>query len=100
MKTKKIEGRRIFLDDKARENVVSYYLMEDQVKGIYGVAVERHRENTDVIEWDEVPYLSDSREAAEKAAKRLMEYKVTPVSLAEAVDTIMWMEEKDDGTVI
>ena len=29
-----------------------------------------------------------------------MEYKVTPVSLAEAVDTIMWMEEKDDGTVI
>ena len=47
-----------------------------------------------------VNVLSDSREDAEKAAKRLMEYKVTPVSLAEAVDTIMWMEEKDDGTVI
>ena len=43
--------------------------MEDQVKGIYGVAVERHRENTDVIEWDEVPYLSDSREDAEKSGK-------------------------------
>lgn len=29
-----------------------------------------------------------------------MEYCVTPVSLAEAVDTIMWMEDEDGGTVI
>ena len=38
MKRKKETGRRVFLDDKERENVVSYYLMEDQAKGIYGVA--------------------------------------------------------------
>lgn len=100
MKRKKIEGRKRFLDDKARENVVFYYLMEDQVKGIYGVAVEKHQKDADVIEWDEVPYLSDSKDAAERVAKRLMEYNVTPVSLAEAVDTIMLMEEKDGGTVI
>ncbi|HJC50386.1 MAG TPA: hypothetical protein H9754_07445 [Candidatus Anaerostipes avistercoris] len=100
MKRKKETGRRVFLDDKERENVVSYYLMEDQAKGIYGVAVEKCRIEEGVIEWDSVPHLSYSREDARKMTERLMEYCVTPVSLAEAVDTIMWMEDEDGGTVI
>lgn len=100
MKKKKETGRRRFFDDKERENVVSYYLMEDQTKGIYGVAVEKCQREEGMIEWDAVPYLSYSRDDAEKMIGRLMEYCVTPVSLAEAVDTIMWMEDEDGGTVI
>ncbi len=34
-------GKQVFYDDKARENVVSYYLMEDPVHQIYGVALKK-----------------------------------------------------------
>ena len=32
---KKFMGKQVFYDDKARENVVSYYLMEDQEHTMY-----------------------------------------------------------------
>ena len=34
---KRLVGKQLFYDDKQRENVVSYYLMEDQEHTRYGV---------------------------------------------------------------
>ena len=42
---KQLKGQQSFYDDKQRENVVSYYLMEDPVHQIYGVALEKSQEN-------------------------------------------------------
>ena len=100
MKRKIVEGRNILLDDKSRQNIVSYYLMEDCEKEVYGVAVEKFQEGSDGIEWDAVPALSHSPEDARKIVRRLMEYQVTPMTLAEAVDTIQWMEDKDGNTIL
>ena len=44
---KKFMGKQVFYDDKARENVVSYYLMEDPVHQIYGVALKKVRKVQD-----------------------------------------------------
>lgn len=49
---KKFMGKQVFYDDKARENVVSYYLMEDPVHQIYGVALKKSQEDAGLIEWD------------------------------------------------
>lgn len=49
---KQLKGKQSFYDDKQRENVVSYYLMEDQEHTMYGVELEKYQEETNVIEWD------------------------------------------------
>lgn len=100
MKRKIMEGRNTFLDDKSRQNIVSYYLMEDREREVYGVAVEKFREGSDEIEWDDVPALSHSPESARRMVRYLMEYQVTPMTLAEAVDTIQWMEDQDGNTIL
>ena len=59
---KQLKGKQSFYDDKQRENVVSYYLMEDQEHTMYGVELEKYQEETNVIEWDAVPSISESME--------------------------------------
>ena len=41
---KQLKGKQSFYDDKQRENVVSYYLMEDQEHTMYGVELEKYQE--------------------------------------------------------
>ena len=57
---KKFMGKQVFYDDKARENVVSYYLMEDQEHTMYGVELEKYQEDAGLIEWDSIPKITDS----------------------------------------
>lgn len=96
----KLTGKQRFLDDKQREIVVSYYLMEDQEKGTYGVAVEKRQEGSDIVEWDAVPRLSTSMQLADRVVQSLIRNKVTPVSFAESLDEIMIREEKNDQSEI
>lgn len=91
---KKLKGKQSFYDDKQRENVVSYYLMEDQDHTMYGIELEKCQERTNVIEWDAVPRLSESMELVDRVINNLIKYKVTPISLAESIDEIMIMEEE------
>ena len=43
---KQLKGQQSFYDDKQRENVVSYYLMEDQEHTMYGVELEKCQEES------------------------------------------------------
>ena len=86
---KQLKGKQSFYDDKQRENVVSYYLMEDQEHTMYGVELEKYQEETNVIEWDAVPSISESMELVDRVIHNLIKYKVTPISLAESLDEIM-----------
>ena len=92
---KQLKGQQSFYDDKQRENVVSYYLMEDQEHMMYGVELEKCQEETNVIEWDAVPSISESMELVDRVIHNLIKYKVTPISLAESLDEIMTREEAD-----
>ena len=97
---KQLKGQQSFYDDKQRENVVSYYLMEDPVHQIYGVALEKSQENTGLIEWDSVPKITDSMEVIDHMINSLIKYKVTPISLAESLDEIMIREEENEQSKI
>ena len=48
---KQLKGKQSFYDDKQRENVVSYYLMEDQEHTMYGVELEKYQEETNVMQF-------------------------------------------------
>ena len=97
---KQLKGQQSFYDDKQRENVVSYYLMEDPVHQIYGVALEKSQENAGLIEWDSIPKVTDSMEVIDHMINSLIKYKVTPISLAESLDEIMTREEEDGRSKI
>ena len=97
---KQLKGQQSFYDDKQRENVVSYYLMEDQEHMMYGVELEKYQEETNVIEWDAVPSISESMELVDRVIHNLIKYKVTPISLAESLDEIMTREEEDGRSKI
>ncbi|EDS23026.1 hypothetical protein CLOSS21_00440 [Clostridium sp. SS2/1] len=97
---KQLKGKQSFYDDKQRENVVSYYLMEDQEHTMYGVELEKYQEETNVIEWDAVPSISESMELVDRVIHNLIKYKVTPISLAESLDEIMTREEEDGRSKI
>lgn len=97
---KRLIGKQLIYDDKQRENVVSYYLMEDQEHTIYGVELEKHQEETNVIEWDAVPRISESMELVNRVIDNLIKYKVTPISLAESLDEIIAREEEDEQSQI
>lgn len=100
MYKRKFMGKQVFYDDKARENVVSYYLMEDPVHQIYGVALEKSQEEAGLIEWDSVPKVTDSIEVINHMIDSLIKYKVTPISLAESLDEIITREEEDGQSEI
>ena len=87
---KQLKGKQSFYDDKQRENVVSYYLMENQEHTMYGVELEKYQEETNVIEW----------ELVDRVIHNLIKYKVTPISLAESLDEIMTREEEDGRSKI
>lgn len=97
---KKFMGKQVFYDDKARKNVVSYYLMEDPVHQIYGVALKKSQEDTGLIEWDSIPKITDSAEVIGHMINSLIKYKVTPISLAESLDEIMIREEENEQSEI
>ena len=97
---KQLKGKQSFYDDKQRENVVSYYLMEDQEHTMYGVELEKYQEETNVIEWDSIPKITDSAEVIGHMINSLIKYKVTPISLAESLDEIMTREEEDGRSKI
>ena len=100
MYKRKFMGKQVFYDDKARENVVSYYLMEDPVHQIQGVALEKSQEQAGLIEWDSVPKVTDSIEVINHMIDSLIKYKVTPISLAESLDEIITREEEDEQSEI
>ena len=97
---KQLKGKQSFYDDKQRENVVSYYLMEDQEHTMYGVELEKYQEETNVIEWDAVPSISESMELVDRVIHNLINFKVTQISLAESLDEIMTREEEDGRSKI
>ena len=97
---KQLKGQQSFYDDKQRENVVSYYLLEDQEHTMYVVELEKCQEETNVIEWDAVPSISESMELVDRVIHNLIKYKVTPISLAESLDEIMTREEADGRSKI
>ena len=78
---KQLKGKQSFYDDKQRENVVSYYLMEDQEHTMYGVELEKYQ-------------------LVDRVIHNLIKYKVTPISLAESLDEIMTREEEDGRSKI
>ena len=57
-------------------------------------------EETNVIEWDAVPSISESMELVDRVIHNLIKYKVTPISLAESLDEIMTREEEDGRSKI
>ena len=97
---KQLKGKQSFYDDKQRENVVSYYLMEDQEHTMYGVALKKSQEDAGLIEWDSIPKITDSAEVIGHMINSLIKYKVTPISLAESLDEIMTREEEDGRSKI
>ena len=97
---KQLKGKQSFYDDKQRENVVSYYLMEDQEHTMYGVELEKYQEDAGLIEWDSIPKITDSAEVIGHMINSLIKYKVTPISLAESLDEIMTREEEDGRSKI
>lgn len=97
---KKFEGENRFRDDRKQEFIVSYYVMEESGDALYGISVEKYQTGTDYIEVEEIPKISDSIQLVRNIAEKLMKYQVTPISLAESVDTIMTMEEQNDKTVL
>ena len=97
---RKLIGKQSFYDDKQRENVVSYYLMEDMEHEVYGVALEKYQEETNLVEWEEIKGISESMELTDKVIHCLIKYKVTPISLAESLDEIMIREERNEQSKI
>lgn len=97
---KKLKGKNQITGDRMQEFIVSYYLMEDNNEEVYGISLEKSQEGTDYIEVEEIPKISYSLQLVEKVVVSLMKYQVTPISLAEAVDTILLMEEMDGKTVL
>ncbi len=97
---KKLAGKKQIRDDREREFIVSYYLMEDSGDEVYGIAIEKCQIGMDDIEVEEIPKISESMQFVRRIAEKLIKYQVTPVSLAESVDTIMTMEEQNDKTVL
>ena len=92
---KKFMGKQVFYDDKARKNVVSYYLNQS-----FGVALNKSHEDAVLIEWFSIPKITDSAEVIGHMINSLIKYKVTPISLAESLDEIMIMEEENEQSEI
>ena len=61
---------------------------------------QKYQEETNVIEWDAVPSISESMELVDRVIHNLIKYKVTPISLAESLDEIMTREEEDGRSKI
>lgn len=97
---KKLIGKKQITGDRMQEFIVSYYVMEDNNEEVYGISLEKSQEGTDYIEVEEVPKISYSLQLVENVAELLMKYQVTPISLAESVDTILIMEERYGETVL
>ena len=97
---KTFKGENRIRDDREQEFIVSYYVMEDIGDEVYGISVEKIQEGIDYIEVEEILKISDSIQLVGNIIEKLMKYQVTPVSLAESVDTIMTMEEQNDKTVL
>lgn len=73
---------------------VSYYLLEDSGKDLYGVAVEKMDDVKDMIEVEEIPIISKSKQKVLGVLELLAKYEVTPVSVVEIIDEIIELEEK------
>lgn len=89
-------GKTQITDDRERAFDVSYYIVEDSGKDIYGISVEKVWEGSNVIEIEEIQKVSYSLEKMQRIAGMLLKHQVTPVSLIESVDNILGMEEWDD----
>ena len=75
--------------------VVSYYMLNDSVKDIYGAVLERTTKKPEVLEVEEVRGAFASRAQAEAIVRLLIKYEVTPISFYEAVDAAMELEGND-----
>lgn len=93
MKKEKL-GTNYLKDGNGDEFVVSYYMLNDSVKDVYGAALERTTKEPKVLEAEEIRGAFASRVQAEHIIRLLIKYKVTPISFFEAVDAAMELEEK------
>lgn len=89
-------GKNEIADDRERAFEVSYYIVEDSGKDIYGISLEKSWEASKVMEIEEVQKVTDSLEQIERIIRLLIKHRVTPMSLVESLDNIMMMEEWDD----
>lgn len=89
-----IFSNNVILED-ARSMKLDYSLTEkvsetNDKTPYYGVMITRYLDNT--IETDEVTGLSTSRESAMSIIKKLYQFEVTPISIAEIVDELITQE--------
>ncbi|MGI6500162.1 MAG: DUF6514 family protein [Anaerostipes sp.] len=73
---------------------VSYYLLEDSAKGLYGVSVEKESPFSHV-EFEELETISDSKEKALRILEYMAAYEVTPISFFDSIDGIIELEEEE-----
>lgn len=94
MKKEKL-GTNYLEDGNGDGFVVSYYMLNDSVKDVYGAALERTTKEPEVLESEEVRGAFASRTQAERIVWLLIKYEVTPISFYEAVDAVMELEGND-----
>lgn len=87
-------SNRVTLED-ARSMQLDYCLLEnlsDEDKGTpyYGIRVSKYLGNT--VETDEVEGVSTSKECVVTILRKLFQFEVTPISIAEAVDELVTMD--------
>lgn len=92
-------GTNYLEDGNGEEFVVSYYMLEDSAKEIYGTALERTTEEPEVLEAEEIREVFASRKQAEHIIRLLIKYEVTPISFFETIDAVIELEEHSEGTV-
>ncbi|MBS7008546.1 DUF6514 family protein [Anaerostipes sp.] len=94
MKKEKL-GTNYLEDGNGDKFVVSYYMLNDSAKDVYGAALERTTREPSVLEAEEIRGAFATRTQAERIVRLLVKYEVTPISFFEAVDAVMELEERD-----
>ena len=90
---KKVEllfSNEVILEDQ-RKMKLDYSLTEscatDSTEPYYGIRIGKYLE--DDKEWDEVSGISHSKETVISMIKKLFQYEVTPISMAEIIDELV-----------
>jgi hypothetical protein len=84
-------SNEVLLEDE-RVMKLDYSLTEkiseaDQKEPYYGVKITKFLD--DLVESDEIPGISSSKEAVVSIIKKLCQFEVTPISMAEIVDELV-----------
>lgn len=94
MKKLKYVGSNTFTGRNSQNFIVYYYIHINQASQTYGVRLEqKYTSRPEEFEYAEEPGITKSPVVAEELANYLIDYEVTPVSLAETLDA--FFDEKE-----